>query len=116
VRRWEARAALTVVEDLGQPSLEERCARYLARHKKAITSAHLAAMLSLSGAAVTTAQVNEALAAHPAFSASGQEGFSLGRPANLGVISNGTPPAAPIPPKVIDAALPTFPRRLSPSS
>jgi hypothetical protein len=93
-RRNEARAALTVVEALERPSLEERCARDLARRRTVITPAELAAILSLSGPAVTAAEVGAALATHPAFTGA-EEGFILGRPATVAAITS-HPARAPL--------------------
>jgi hypothetical protein len=82
-RRNEARAALTVVEGLEPPSLEERCARHLARRGAAMTPAELAALLSAAGPAVTVAAVHEILTAHPAFTTGVEDGFIVGRPASV---------------------------------
>ena len=60
-------AALTVVESLGPPSLEERCARHLARLRTAATPAEVAAVLSLTGLVVSVADVSDAMAEHPAW-------------------------------------------------
>ena len=88
-RRDEALAALSVVESLGPPSLEERCARHLARLRQAATPAEVAAVLGLTGPAVTVADVSDAMAAHPAFTPGSEDGYILGRPADLRAIADG---------------------------
>lgn len=89
-RRNQARAALTVVDRRGAPSLEERCARHLARRATPITPEELSALLAISGAAVTADAVRAALASHPAFTQDRQGGFTLGRPASMPTIGSGT--------------------------
>jgi hypothetical protein len=56
-----------------------------------MTPADLAVMLSLSGPAITAAEVSGVLAAHPAFSPD-EDGFILGRPADVRAIISGTRP------------------------
>ena len=91
-RRNQARAALTVVQGHGSASLEERCARHLARRPTAMTPAELSAALTASGTTVTTAAVRAVLTAHPAFTQDTQGGFILGRPARVPAISSGAQP------------------------
>ena len=88
-RRNQARDALTVVEGRGAPSLEERCARHLARRAAPMTPEELSAVLAISGAAVTADAVRAALASHPAFAQDAQGGFTLGRPASMPAIGRG---------------------------
>jgi hypothetical protein len=88
-RRNQARDALTVVEGRGAPSLEERCARHLARRATPTTPQDLSAVLSISGAAVTADAVRAVLASHPAFTQDAQDGFTLGRPASMPAIGSG---------------------------
>jgi hypothetical protein len=88
-RRNQARAALTVVERRSVASLEERCARRLARRATAVTPEELSAALSVSGAAVTADAVGTVLASHPAFTQDAQGGFILGRPASMPAIGAG---------------------------
>jgi hypothetical protein len=92
-RRNEAMAALTVVEGLEPPSLEERCARHLARLRTAATPAQVAAILSLTGPAVTAEEASCTMAAHPSFTPGGEDGYILGRPAKTCAITTGTRPA-----------------------
>jgi hypothetical protein len=87
-RRNQARDALTVVERRGAPSLEERCARHLARRATPMTPEDLSAVLAISGAAVTADAVRVVLASHPAFTQDAQGGFTLGRPASMPVIGS----------------------------
>jgi hypothetical protein len=88
-RRNRAQAALTVVSGVEPPSLEERCARHLARRRTAMTAADLASVLSVTGPAVTAEAVRDALDAHPAFT-SADDGVILGRPASSLAVSGGT--------------------------
>ncbi len=91
-RRNQARAALTVVQGHGSASLEERCARHLARRATAMTPAELSAVLAASGTTATAEAVRAVLASHPAFTPDAQDGFILGRPARVPVISSGARP------------------------
>lgn len=91
--RNEALAALTVVETPGPPSLEERCARHLARLRTAASPGEVAAMLSFTGPIVTAEEVDAAMAAHPAFTHGGGDGYLLGRPAKVSAITGGIRPA-----------------------
>ncbi|HLQ57829.1 MAG TPA: hypothetical protein VK162_26595 [Streptosporangiaceae bacterium] len=91
-RRNQARAALTVVQGHGSASLEERCARHLARRATAMTPAELSAVLAASGTTATAEGVRAVLASHPAFTPDAQDGFILGRPARVPVISSGARP------------------------
>jgi hypothetical protein len=91
-RRNQARAALTVVQGHGSASLEERCARHLARRATAMTPAELSAVLVASGTTATAEAVRAVLASHPAFTPDAQDGFILGRPARVPVISSGARP------------------------
>ena len=93
-RRNEAMAALTVVEGMEPPSLEERCARHLARLRTAATPTEVAAILSLTGTAITAEEASRAMAAHPSFTPAGEEGYILGRPAETCAITSGTRPAS----------------------
>ncbi len=102
-RRNEARAALTVVEGLEPPSLEERCARHLARRGAAMTPAELAAVLSADGPVVTVAAVHEILTAHPAFTPGAEDGFIVGRPASVPAIASGPQPPGPATEPVLGA-------------
>jgi hypothetical protein len=88
-RRNQARAALTVVEGRGTPSLEERCARHLARRATPTTPEDLSAVLAISGAAVTADAVRAVLASHPAFTQDAQDAFILGRAASMPAIGSG---------------------------
>lgn len=90
VRRNEALAALTVVETLGPPSLEERCARHLARLRTPASPGEIATFLGLAGPAVTPAKVNETITTHPAFTGDDQNGYTLGRPAQILAITGGS--------------------------
>lgn len=65
-----------------------------------MTAPELAVMLSLSGPVVTAAEVSGVLAAHPAFTP-GEEGFILGRPADVRMIISGIQPGAPVPGTVV---------------
>ena len=85
----EARAALTVVEGLNRLLWKNDAPGTLARLKKAMTPAELAAMLSLSGPAVTAAEVGDVLAAHPAFTRGGEGDFFISRPADVRAITGG---------------------------
>jgi len=88
-RRNQARDALTVVEGRGAPSLEERCARHLARRAAPMTPEELSAVLAISGAAATADAVRAVLASHPAFTQDAQDGSTLGRPASMPAIGRG---------------------------
>ena len=88
-RRNEARAALTVVDWRGVASLEERCARQLARRVAARTPEELSALLSIGGQAVTADAVRTVLDSHPAFTQDAQGGFVLGRPASMPAVGTG---------------------------
>jgi hypothetical protein len=88
-RRNEARDALTVVEGRGAPSLEERCARLLARRATPTTPENLSAALGIRSAAVTADAVRAVLGSHPAFTQDAQGGFILGRPASMPAIGRG---------------------------
>jgi hypothetical protein len=88
-RRNQARDALTVVEGCGAPSLEERCARHLARRAAPMTPEELSAVLAISGAAATADAVRAAMASHPAFTQDAQGGFIFGRPASMPAIGRG---------------------------
>jgi hypothetical protein len=88
----------------------------LARLKTAMTPAELAAMLSLSGPAVTAAEVGDVLAAHPAFTRGGEDGFFISRPADVRAITGGMQPADPAAGTVLGTAAhgagPVFTQRL----
>jgi hypothetical protein len=88
-RRNQARAALTVVERRGTPSLEERCARHLARRATPMTTAELSAALAVSGAADTADAVRAVLTSHPAFALDVQGQFTVGRLARMPAIGRG---------------------------
>jgi hypothetical protein len=88
-QRNRARDALTVVEGRGAPSLEERCARHLARRAAPMTPEELSAVLAISGAAATADAVRAVLASHPAFTQDAQDGSTLGRPASMPAIGRG---------------------------
>ena len=87
--------ALTVVNGVEPPSLEERCARHMARLQTAMTPAELAIVLSMRGPAVTAADVREVLTGHPAFTVSTEERFILGRPASVHALTGATQSAGP---------------------
>jgi hypothetical protein len=72
-RRNQARDALTVVEGRGAPSLEERCARQLARRSAPMTPEGLSAVLAISGAPATADAVRAVLTSHPAFTQDAQD-------------------------------------------
>lgn len=91
-RRNQARAALTVVTGYGAASLEERCARHLARRTTGMTAAELSAALTASGTNTTAAAVRTVLTGHPAFTRDEEDKFILGRPAREPAISSGTQP------------------------
>lgn len=95
-RGTDARAALTVVEGLEPPSLEERCARHLARTGTVMTPAELAAALGIGGPAVTATEIREVLVAHPAFTLGAEDGFILGRPACVAAITGGPQRGRPL--------------------
>lgn len=50
-------------------------------------------MLSITGPAVTAGEVDAAMAAHPAFTSGGEDGYILGRPAKVSAITGGIRPA-----------------------
>lgn len=89
VRRNQARDALTVVEGRGGPSLEERCARHLARRATPMTAEELSAGLAVSGADITADAIRSVLTSHPAFTQNAQGGFTLGKMASLPTIGCG---------------------------
>ena len=102
-RRNQARDALTVVEGHGAPSLEERCARHLARRATPMTPEELSAAFAIRGAAVTADAVRAVLASHPAFTQDAQAGFTLGRPASIPAIGRGQRSPGSIPGRAVIA-------------
>ena len=85
----------------------------LARLKTAMTPAELAAMLSLGGPAVTAAEVGDVLAAHPAFTRGGEDGFFISR--HVRAITGGMQPQTR-PPARSWAQRPAAPARLHPAA
>jgi hypothetical protein len=68
-------------QTLEPPFLEERCARHLARLRTAAPPGEVAAILSLTGPALTAEEVDSAMAAHPAFMPAAKTGtFLAGQP------------------------------------
>jgi len=82
---WDkARRALVVVEAAGKPTLEQRCARYLARCGRALDPSQLRDALGASGFRVSAAALRRTMQNHPAFTRLPGDIYQLGRRAPMG--------------------------------
>ncbi|WP_162907875.1 PIN domain-containing protein [Allorhizocola rhizosphaerae] len=82
---WDkARSALVIVETVGDPTLEQRCARHLARCGRALDPSQLRDALVSSGFRVSAAALRRTMQNHPAFVRLPGDIYQLGRRASTG--------------------------------